>query len=217
VKNVRCPRCKTEHRLPNDASGYTCSGCGADWVFAKCAQCHSTFHAPARTASWTCKRCGFRNVSTSAPEPELAPPRPPGRGLGASIGDRWNGLSPRGKLIAVAVPALVVVIVLVVALVGGGGGGGVGGGTSLAEAKASFCLHTRELTDLTERSPAVLRAAQDIKKDSVLFREAGDVASAKKLKDIVKAARKLAAAIGTPHERKARLAVEHAQLAGPQC
>src|SRR5207249_1445015 len=105
-------------------------------------------------------------------------PQPGRPGVGASLRDRWNALSPRGKIIAAAAPVLLVVIVLVVVLAGGGGGGG---GTSLAQAKVSYCKHTRELTDLTERGPAVRRAALDIKKDSALYREAGDPATAKEL------------------------------------
>src|SRR5438067_8856845 len=111
MKSVRCPRCKTEHRLPSDATGYTCSECGTEWVFAKCAQCHSTFHAPARTASWTCKRCGFRNVSEVGPQPE-ATPREAAPSLVSSARERWNGLSQRGKLIAVVAPLVIVVVVV---------------------------------------------------------------------------------------------------------
>src|SRR5436305_14175814 len=99
MKNVLCPRCKTEHRLPNDATGYTCSGCGTEWVFAKCAQCHSTFHAPARTAAWTCKRCGFRNEGTAVAPPEPPSRRARGGGLLGSVRSRWNALSPRGRLL----------------------------------------------------------------------------------------------------------------------
>src|SRR2546429_2119218 len=119
MKNVRCPRCKTEHRLPNDATGYTCSECGTEWVFAKCAQCHSTFHAPARTASWTCKRCGFRNVSAAGPEPEpAAAPREAGPSLLDRGRARWSGLSQRGKLIAIAAPLIGIVGVVAVLLSG---------------------------------------------------------------------------------------------------
>src|SRR4051794_40928744 len=100
MKNVRCPRCKAEHRLPNDADGYTCSSCGTEWVFAKCAQCHSTFHAPARTASWTCKRCGFRNEVAPLPEPEAEPgAAEAGPGFLDSVRARWNGLSQRGRVL----------------------------------------------------------------------------------------------------------------------
>ena len=38
MKSVRCPRCKTEYRLPNDATGYTCAECGTEWVYVTTAE-----------------------------------------------------------------------------------------------------------------------------------------------------------------------------------
>jgi DNA-directed RNA polymerase subunit RPC12/RpoP len=192
MRNVLCPRCKTEHRLPNDATGYTCDGCGTEWVFAKCAQCHSTFHAPARTAAWTCKRCGFRNVRTPEPEPEPEPEREKGPGLLQRAHSRWSALSQRGKLIAVAAPIALILIVVIAVLASGGGGPSQA--AQLAAAKASYCLHSHALAQELDRGPAVNRAATQIKKDAALFRQAGDPATARQLKAIAREARKLAAA-----------------------
>src|SRR5207247_4850655 len=106
MRNVRCPRCKMEHRLGADATGYTCSGCGTEWVFARCGQCHSTFHAPAGTATWTCRRCGFHNVTTTA-EPVTPQPSAGRGGLGPAV-SWWRRLSSRGRLAVVVVPLLTV-------------------------------------------------------------------------------------------------------------
>ena len=217
MKNVLCPRCKTEHRLPSDAAGYTCSSCGTEWVFAKCAQCHSTFHAPARTASWTCKRCGFRNVSATAPEPEPAEAAAPRPSLLARARTGWSGLSQRGKLLAVGVPVLILVVVIAL-LLSGGGSGGPSSVSQLAAAKTSYCLHSRELTEEIERHDAVLRHAVEIRKDAGAFRRAGDPATATQVRKVFKAAKKLAAAEqANKGIDKATKSVEKAQLAGPQC
>lgn len=220
MKNVRCPRCKTEHRLPNDATGYTCSGCGTEWVFAKCAQCHSTFHAPARTASWTCKRCGFRNVSAAQPEPELEGPGPNPKGGGPSFLDgaraRWNGLSQRGKLVAVAAPLLVIIVIVIVVVAGGGGG--TPAADTLAAAKQSYCLHSHALAQELDRKDAVAREAHSIHLAARTFHKNGDPATAKQLQDVVKAAKKLERAIkANKGQDTAGQALLKAISDGPSC
>src|SRR5947208_3734862 len=192
MKNVLCPRCKTEHRLANDASGYTCSGCGTGWVFAKCAQCHSTFHAPAHTASWTCKRCGFRNVSEATPPPETVAEEPDARpSLLDQARTRWNALTGRAKLIAIVVPIGIIGIVAGLALSGGGSGGPSG----TAAALQSYCQHEHNLAQEFTRAPAVRRFAKQIKQDAAAFKAAGDTQTAKELKTIVQEARALAAKV----------------------
>jgi len=215
MRNVRCPRCKTEHRLPNDATGYTCDGCGTDWVFAKCAQCHSTFHAPAHTAAWTCKRCGFRNVRTPEPEPEPEPEQEKGPGLLERARSRWSDMSPRAKLIAVAAPIAVILIVVIAVLASGGGGPSQA--AQLAAAKQFYCTDMRALTQ-QQRGPAVTRGAKLIKKDAAAFRKAGDAATAKELRAVVKAAKRLAVAIeANANINQASQALLRSIRQGPSC
>ena len=217
MRNVRCPRCKSEHRLAADAPGYVCSGCGTEWVFARCEQCHSSFHAPAGTASWTCKRCGFRNVSAAGPEPEpAAAPREAGPSLLDRGRARWRGLSQRGKLIAIAAPLIVIVVVVAGVLLSGGGSGP--SGASLAVIKGTYCLHSRGLFQESDRAPAVSRAADQIHKDAAAFRRAGDAATARELKAVVRLARKLASAIRSNTGISAALhTLLKAAAKGPSC
>ena len=214
MKNVRCPRCKTEHRLPNDAAGYTCSECGTEWVFARCQQCHSTFHAPAHTASWTCKRCGFRNVNEPEPEPEPEPVREAGPSLVDRARTRWNGLSSRARLGAVLVPIAVIVVVLIVVLAGGGGGPAQ---LSPAAAKAAYCADLAGLQQL-DRAPAVGRFIAAMKRDQKALQAAGDAASADQVKKIVTAAKKLKKAIeSNKNIDQASTALNNTVAKGPSC
>jgi len=217
MRNVRCPRCKSEHRLPNDATGYTCSGCGTEWVFAKCAQCHSTFHAPARTASWTCKRCGFRNVSAPAaePEPEPEPEREKGPNVLDRARARWNATSSRTKIIAIGAP-LAVILIFVVALMATGGSG-PSTAAQLAAAKQSYCIHLRELTQ-EQRGPAVNRAAKKIKQDAAAFRQAGDATTARELVAVTHAAKRVVAALeNNKNPAAAAAAMQKAIGKAPTC
>jgi len=214
MRNVRCPRCKSEHRLAADAPGYVCSGCGTEWVFARCEQCHSSFHAPAGTASWTCKRCGFRNVGAAprAPVPAARRPTPFLRSAAAS----WSRLGSRSRFAIVAIPLVVAAVVAGVLL--SGGGGGASSGARLTAAKQSYCLHSRALFQESDRAPAVSRAADQIQKDAAAFRRAGDAATARELKAVVRLARKLASAIRSNAGISAALhTLLKAAAKGPSC
>ena len=213
MRNVRCPRCKSEHRLAADAPGYVCSGCGTEWVFARCEQCHSSFHAPAGTASWTCKRCGFRNVGAAprAPVPTASRSTPFVRSAGAA----WGRLGSRSRFAIVAVPLVIAAVVAGVLLSGGGSGPS---GASLAVIKGTYCLHSRALFQESDRAPAVSRAADQIQKDAAAFRRAGDAATARRLKAVVRLARKLASAIRSNTGISAALhTLLKAAAKGPSC
>ena len=214
MKNVRCPRCKTEHRLPNDAPGYTCSGCGTEWVFARCAQCHSTFHAPAHTASWTCKRCGFRNETAAEPEPEPEPEREAGPSLVDRARTWWGELSSRAKLGAIVAPIAIIVVILMVVLLGGGGSPAP---VSPEAAKQTYCADLLKLQQL-DRAPAVGRFIAAMKRDVKSFKAAGDAESTTQVKKIVVAAKKLKLAIQANKDiDQASSALNDEVAKGPSC
>src|SRR6266702_2167039 len=120
---VRCPRCKTEHRLAPEAQAYTCAGCRTDWLFVQCAQCHSRFHSAVGIESWTCKRCGHTN---SVPLDAIAAAR------------RGSRLPRRSRLAVVAVP-IVIAAAAAGILVAGSGGNGPTGPSKLTAARQSYC------------------------------------------------------------------------------
>src|SRR5437660_4248724 len=175
---VRCPRCKTEHRLAPDAPGYTCAGCRTDWLFVQCAQCHSTFHSAVGIESWTCKRCGHTN--TVPPDAIAAARR--GRRIPHREPTGWSRLTRRARLGVVAVP-------IVIAAAGAGvlaansGGNGPTGPSKLAAARQSYCADQAEL-QIGFRVPALGRFLVKLRRDIGLFRAAGDTVTVHDLQRI---------------------------------
>jgi ribosomal protein L37AE/L43A len=208
---VRCPRCKTEHRLAPGASGYTCAGCGTAWLFVQCAQCHGTFHAAAGLEAWTCSRCGHRNVAP--PEVAAAPRVGPRRQ--APTG--WQRLTPKGKLALVLVPIVIAGIVIGFLLAGGGGGGGPAGNAKLAAAHRSYC-HDLTVLQIGFRPDALGRFLNKMKRDISLYRAAGDKVSVDDLKEIQSAAQDLLTALQNNRGTgSATTRLEQAISKGPTC
>ena len=113
------------------------------------------------------------------------------------------------------VPLVIAAVVASVLLSGGGSGPS---GASLAVIKGTYCLHSRALFQESDRAPAVSRAADQIQKDAAAFRRAGDAATARRLKAVVRLARKLASAIRSNTGISAALhTLLKAAAKGPSC
>src|SRR6266571_3908564 len=115
MTTLTCPRCRGDNAVAVGASGYVCRQCTTTWRFVTCASCQTTWHAGPDVTAWTCKRCGHHNVGEAgAAAGPGAGPLPPAGGTPAGgqqsalagLGDRWRGLGPRGKGIALLVPVL---------------------------------------------------------------------------------------------------------------
>jgi phage terminase Nu1 subunit (DNA packaging protein) len=125
-------------------------------------------------------------------------------------------MSSRAKTGAIVVPLGIAALVIVIVLVFGGGGG-VSTATQLAAAKQSYCTHLRELTQ-EQRGPAVNRAAKKIKRDAAAFRAAGDPATARQLKAVVRAAKRVVAALAANKDPSAAAAaMQKAVKKAPSC
>ena len=212
---VRCPRCRTEHRLEPDVLGYTCAGCGTDWLFVQCAQCHSRFHSATGIETWTCKRCGFSN--TVPPEAIAAGLARTGRRTPHRQPTGWSRLSPRGRLAVVVVPVVIAAVVVAVVLANSGGGGGPGGNSKLAAARLSYCNDQKELQN-GYRIPALGRFLAGLRQDIALYRAAGDSVSVGDLQRIQSVTRNLRDALRT--NRGVSLANNHMNQVlakGPTC
>ena len=55
---VRCPKCRTEQTIADDASGFVCASCSSVWRWAICSSCAEVSLTFARQQSWRCGGCG---------------------------------------------------------------------------------------------------------------------------------------------------------------
>ena len=73
MPEVTCPRCGVRQPVGDGAGGYTCTDCGASWMFAACENCGVRFHMRPGTTDWTCPECGHEHGSATMGEFEPEP------------------------------------------------------------------------------------------------------------------------------------------------
>jgi transcription elongation factor Elf1 len=184
MPEVTCPRCGVRQPVGDGAGGYTCTDCGASWMFAACENCGVRFHMRPGTTDWTCPECGHEHGSATMGdfEPEEAqvdsePAAVPAPSHLAPTAAGPAGRRPltRARLATIAIVGIVAVLAIAFAL------SSMGGDTTAASSPSTspsltttqaLCLHLRDLQ--TPREDAFTRLADTLKADAVAIKAEGD-------------------------------------------
>ena len=187
MPQVTCPRCGTRQPLEEGADGYTCTSCGASWMFAACQNCGVRFHMRPGTTDWTCPECGHEHGSATMGEfePEAAPasaeqpaaaPAPAHARPAAAPSTRARRPPSRARLATIAVVGIVAVVAIAFGL------SSLGDETAAQSTSPSpsasltttqaLCLHLRDV--LIPREDAYTRLADTLKADAVAIKAEGD-------------------------------------------
>ncbi len=184
MPQVTCPRCGTRQPLEEGADGYTCTSCGASWMFAACENCGVRFHMRPGTTDWTCPECGHEHGSATMgefePEPATSeePATAPAPSHARPTAAPSTGRRPpsRARLAIIAVVGIVAVVAIAIGLSSLGEdtvaqSTSPSPSTSLTTTQA-LCLHLRDV--LIPREDAYTRLADTLKADAVAIKAEGD-------------------------------------------
>lgn len=191
MPEVTCPRCGVRQLVGGGAEGYTCTDCGASWMFAACENCGVRFHMRPGTSDWTCPECGHEHGSATMGEfePEPTPdeelqiePEPPPvqRAEGSPRRSSGYRAPTRARLATIAIAGIIAVVGIAFALSSlASADRDVTLVTSSASSPApsltttqALCLHLRDLQTL--REDALTRLAETLKSDATAIKTEGD-------------------------------------------
>ena len=191
MPEVTCPACHTRQGIDPEASGYSCTSCGADWDFVTCSSCGSRFHAAPDAPGWRCPSCGAENARPHAAR---------GSGFGAPG-------APIGanRLMVVGAVGVILVALVTWALTRGGDDGSAASATPSVSASASvaggsareaLCSHLVDIQSL--RFEALGTVATTLRADAQAIQDEGDLALARDVKRLAREVAALRAASDTP-------------------
>jgi len=192
MPQITCPRCGTRQPLADDAAGYTCTDCGASWMFAACENCGVRFHMRPGTTDWTCPECGHEHGSATMGEFEPEPaaneelriestPESARQATGPPRRSSGYRTPTRARLATIAIAGIIAVVGIAFALSSlSSSDRDVSYATSSSASAPSpsltttqaLCLHLRDLQTL--REDALTRLADTVKADAVAIKAEGD-------------------------------------------
>ena len=188
MPEVTCPACHTRQGIDPEATGYSCTSCGADWDFVTCSSCGSRFHAAPDAPGWRCPTCGTENAR---PHARLGAPAP-----GAEL-----PLSPNRMMVFGAI-GIVVIALATWALARGDDDGTAApaptttSSVAAGSAREALCTHLVDIQSL--RFEALGEVAVTLREDATAIEAEGDPTLARQVKRLSREVAALQAAFDTP-------------------
>lgn len=189
MPEVTCPACRTRRGIDADATGYTCSSCGATWDFVTCSSCGGRFHAAPDAAEWRCPTCGVQNARAHA-----------GRPFTVGISDLPIGPN---RMLILGVVGILVLALATWALTRDGDDGAAPAPTptatatpSAGSAREALCAHLVDIQSL--RFEALGTTASVLRDDADAIEAEGDARLARQVRRLSREVAALQAAFDTP-------------------